>query len=92
MGFECGQVYQAPRGACDLDHLVAGHGGGGQVGAMRGIGDDHRVPLTTAMVAVEGLDHQHARQLAVRPGRGLECRGVHARYLHESPFQAPHQL
>ena len=76
----------------DFHHFQATDGGGGRVGAMGRVGDDDGVARGTAVLAVIGLDHQDARQFSVRSGRGLECRGVHARYLHEGPFQVPHQL
>ena len=59
---------------------------------MRGIGNDHAAPLGgLAALRVIGLEHQKSGELGVRPGRGLERRGVHSGELCEELLQLEHQ-
>src|SRR5699024_951647 len=77
------QVHAAVGGGGDVHHLVAAHGGGGGVGAVGGVGNDDLPPLAVAPGVVVLLDEQHAGELAVGAGGGLEGHVVHAGDLAE---------
>ncbi len=77
----------------DRHRLVADHGCGRGVRAMRRVGHEHlrsRIPLTARPMV--GTGHQHAGQLAVRAGRGLQRHGRHPADLLQLLGQQPHQL
>ena len=58
-------------------HLVAADGGGGGIGAVRGVGDEH-LAARIALRLVIGAGQQDAGELAMRAGRRLQRDGVHA--------------
>ena len=75
------------------DRLVADHRGGRGVRAVGAVRDEHLgALLAVAVGAVVGTRHEHAGQLAVRAGRGLQADGVEAADLLEELGQQPHQL
>jgi hypothetical protein len=77
----------------DRDGLVADHGGRRRVRAVRRVRhEDLRALLALAVGLVEGAGHQHAGQLAVGAGRGLEADGREAGDLLEQLGQQPHEL
>ena len=62
-----------------LHDVVANHGSGRRVGSVGAVGNHHHAPLRPLAVRlVEGPNHQHPRQLAMRPGGGLQAHGVHS--------------
>jgi hypothetical protein len=75
----------------DLHELVAGHGHGRGVGAVRRIRREHLVTGLAAVLVV-GPREQHAGELSVRPGGGLERYVRKAGDLGQRPLEAPHQL
>ncbi len=75
----------------DLHDLEAGHRDGRRVGAVGRVGGEHLVASLTARLVV-GAREQHACELAVRAGGGLQADVRQARDLRERPFEVPHQL
>ncbi len=69
---EHGQVDVAARIRRHLDHLQPRHAGRRRVGAVRRVGDEDHVAAGLAPVVQVFAHDQHAGQLAVRAGRGLE--------------------
>ena len=62
----------------DVHGLKPGQGGGGRIGAVRRVRDEHLFAVA-ALGLVVGGDELDARELAVGPGHGLEGEGLHAR-------------
>ena len=85
------EVHEPARRAGDLHHLVAGHGGGGQVGAVGRVGHDDGVAVGAAVVAVVGPDHEYAGQFAVGAGGRLQGGPVHAGDLQQGLLGLVHQ-
>ncbi len=77
-------------GADVLDR-VAGDGGGGGIGAVRGIGNQDLLARIAALFE-QRANQQDAGQLAVRAGRGLQRDGVHAGDLGQRGFQTRHDF
>ena len=75
----------------DLDDLVAGHRHRRGVGPVRGVGGEDLGALL-AVVGVEGLGQQHARQLAVRARAGLQRDVRQPGDLGQRALEVPHQL
>ena len=75
----------------ELDDLQPGHRDRRRVGAVRGVGGEH-LAARLAAVLVVGAGQQHARQLALRAGRGLQRDVRQAGDLRERALQVPHQL
>ena len=75
----------------DLDDLEAGHRDRRRVGAVRGVGRQHLVARLAAVLVV-GARQQHAGELAVRAGGGLQRDVRQTRDLCQRALQAPHQL
>ena len=71
-------------------NLVPRQRGGGRVGAVRRIGDDD-APAGVATRRVVGVDHQDARELALRAGGGLQRHAIHARHFLQPLFEFIHQ-
>ena len=74
-----------------LDDLVAGHRHRGRIRAVRVVGREHLGSLLAAIL-VERAREQHAGQLAVRAGRGLQRDVRQAGDLAQGVLQAPHEL
>ena len=72
------KVHSALRSALHLHNLQAAHGGRGRVGAVCRVGHDDFYALMVAPALVVGADYHKACQFAVRPGIGVEGKGVHA--------------
>ena len=77
------QIHAAVGGGGDVHHLIAAHGGGGGIGAVGAVGNDDLGALMIAPCIVILLDQQHAGELAVSAGGGLEGHAVHAGDLAE---------
>ena len=75
----------------DLDDLVAGHRHRRRVGPVRGVGREDLV-RRAAVGVVEGAREQHAGQLAVRAGAGLQRDVREARDLGQRALELVHQL
>ena len=75
----------------DLHDRVAGHRHGRRVRAVCRVRGQHLRARVTA-VGVEGLGQQHAGQLAVRPGAGLQRDVRQPGDLAQRPLEVPHQL
>ena len=77
------QIHAAVGGGGDVHHLIAAHSGGGGIGAVGAVGNDDLGALMIAPCIVVLLDQQHAGELAVSAGGGLEGHAVHAGDLAE---------
>ena len=86
-----GEVHRPPRRGVDLHHLVAGEVRRGRVRAVSRVGDED-VAACVPPRHVGRPDHQRARQLAVRAGRGLERDARKAGEDLERLLEAPHHL
>ena len=68
------------------DDLIADHGGGGGIGAVRGVRhDDLGTPFPTRFEV--RADHQQPREFTVSTGRGLEGHAVHSADLRQQLLQ-----
>ncbi|OPZ75832.1 MAG: hypothetical protein BWY79_01905 [Actinobacteria bacterium ADurb.Bin444] len=85
------QIYEPTVGAGQLHHAVAGECGGGQVGAVGGVGHEDGVALVVSPILMVGADHEYAHELALRPRRRLKTDPGHAGYGQERLFQFPHE-
>ena len=90
LGFKLCQVNVAIGVRGDRDTDKTGHGGGGRVGAVGRIGYQHLPTLVLAALQVVGAHHQHARQLALGAGRGLQCGGREASDGRQQPLKLEH--
>ncbi len=70
-------IHHAAIVGLDVLHFVSGHGGGGGIGAVRGIGDQELL-ARIALRLKQRADQQDAGEFAVRAGGGLQRDGVHA--------------
>ncbi len=75
----------------DLDDLVARHRHRRRVGAVRGVGREDAVAVLAAGLVV-GAREQHAGQLALGAGRGVQRDVRQAGDLCERALELPHQL
>ncbi len=75
----------------ELDHLEARHRDRRRVGAVRGVRREHLAPVVAAVLVV-GAGQQHARELTVRAGRGLEADVRQPGDLAERLLEPPHHL
>ena len=91
LGPQVVEVDVALRVGADLDHLVAGHGDGGRVGPVGGVGGEHLGP-GLAVVLVERPREQHAGQLAVGARRRLQRDVGQPGDRGQAVLEAPHQL
>ena len=85
------EIDVAARIGGQLDRGEPGHGGGGRVGAVRGVGNEDARPLGVAARVVIGAHHQQAGEFAVRAGRGLQRHAGKTADLGEPLLQLEHQ-
>jgi len=71
----------------NLDDTKAGHRSTRRIGTVCRIGNEHRVLVGVAFVAVIGRYDKGPGQFAVRAGDGLQATGGHASDLREQAFQ-----
>ena len=84
-------IHHAAIVGLDVLHRVAGHGGGGGIGAVRGI-RNQKLLARIALRLKQRADQQDAGELAVRAGGGLQRDGVHAGDFGEHAFRASPSL
>jgi hypothetical protein len=78
------EVHHAPPVRRDRNHLESGHGRGGRVRPVGGVGKEDFPPLLKLPTVLEiALDEEHAGELSVGAGRGLQRDPRHSR----DPFQ-----
>ena len=74
----------------ELDHFVAGDGRGSRVRPVGGVGNED-LPPVLALGQVIRADHEHAGELALGAGRGLQRDRIHPRDLGQHAGQLIHQ-
>ncbi len=75
--FQGGEIDHAALVAAQVFDLIADHGGGGGIGAVGGVGDQHLFARIALRLQI-GAHEQDAGELAVSSGGGLEGDGIHA--------------
>ncbi len=91
LGAQVVQVDAAVGVGADLDDVQPGHRHRRRVGAVRGVGRQH-LRARLAAVLVVGAGQQHAGQLAVGAGAGLQRDVRQTADLAQRALEVPHQL
>ncbi len=74
-----GEVHVAVGVGGDFPDREAAHDGGGGIGAVGGVGDQHFTAGVVAVGNMVGADHRHPGEFALRPGHRRQRDGLHPR-------------